>query len=140
MAIYSLLLKVQGASTAAYYSASINDGAMSNGAGSVQPNSATYTYFGTYSNLLQMSVAPGTANISAMLVTDSNTVSGQVIASPAVNVPVVLSLYGAGKTLGTYTLQPGQTSGNYSFDVSSADSLTEEQARQLTEQHVPRKQ
>jgi hypothetical protein len=123
--IYGISVAVQNASSPAFYSVTFTTQvSITQGAGEVMPANAYYTYF-SFLNALQMSIGPGYASAGAMLTTSSSSISGQVIVSPPVNVPVIVQLQGRGQMLGEYELQPGQTSGNFTFQAPPSESFSE---------------
>lgn len=129
MAYYSLNL-TSNASGGAYYSmlvdapAAIIDGGMS-----ITPNSTAYTYFSAQGAVTAY-VPGGDLSAGGTVSTSASTVSGQIYVSPAVNVPVQVTIRGRNQNLGTYTLPAGQTQGQFNFNVSSSEALDEAGARE----------
>ncbi|HEX6639773.1 MAG TPA: hypothetical protein VF215_01605, partial [Thermoanaerobaculia bacterium] len=67
------------------------------------------------------------------VVTPNQEVAGTIGVSPAINVDAVLTIYGAGQQLGSVTLQAGQTSTPFHFDLPSGSGLSQEAAKEALE-------
>ena len=93
-------------------------GDMQNGAAVLYPTSTTSTYL-SFSNSFQGQIPPGRFTIGIVVLSGSN-VSGTLSVSPAVNVPITGTLTAFGQTLGSVTLQPGQTSVPFNFQGQGA--------------------
>ncbi|HEX8152799.1 MAG TPA: hypothetical protein VF698_06735 [Thermoanaerobaculia bacterium] len=122
MAYYSLNL-TSNAQNGAYYSVTVDSpAAIIDGSMTLTPNSTSYTYFSAQGAVTAY-VPGGELSSGGTVSTSGSTVSGQVYVSPAVSSPVQIVLYGRGSVLGNYTLPAGQTSGNFSFNVSSSEGV-----------------
>ena len=135
---YTLSLQVNGASTPAYYSITPTSNlTMLQGAASIAPSAAQSTMVALYPQTLNVQSPAGRMTASATIVTSESSISGRLLISPAVNVPVTLTLYGAGGQLGQQTYDPGSTGGVFDFPVSGGGFANAEEARAAIEKMVP---
>lgn len=125
MNYYSIQVTTQGnaSSTAFYYVNILSPGALEGAAVTMYPTAAQATWFGYQQNALQFQAPAGRSSAGATVVTDSPRVGGTLGVSPAINVATVLNLYGAANLIGSVTLQAGQTSVPFDFQVSSEDAI-----------------
>ena len=125
MSLYALNAGITGASSGCYCSVSLTSGAVVNGVGQCMPTQLAYTYMSFQGSITFQVPAGNTA--CGGTVNATSTVAGTVVVSPPVNVPVQITLWGHGTILGTYNLPPGQSSGQFSFNVSSSDAIPQEE-------------
>lgn len=120
---YSIGAVARRSTTFSFYSLNITSGVITNSGVSYEnPTNAQSLYVNVYETAVQSQGGPADVTLGAAI-DSSDPVTGSIMASPPSNVDVVVTLYGVGKVLGTYTLPAGQTSGNFSFAVSSADAI-----------------
>lgn len=125
-AFYSISMIANGVTTFSFFQLAITSGVITNGGTSyVNPNNAQSTYSNFYATAINAQGSPADAVTIGAAINSANPVTGTVLVSPPANVDTVVTLYGLGKTLGTYTLHAGQSSGSFSFPVSSADAIPE---------------
>ncbi len=126
---YSISAAARGVQTYSFFSLSITSGLITNGGVQyVNPTQAQSTYVNTYANTIQSQGAPADVTLGAAINSD-DPVTGTILASPPANVDVTVTLYGLGKTLGTYVLRAGQSSGEFRFEVNSADAIPESEVQ-----------
>ena len=123
MSLYALNAAVSGASSSAYYSVSLTQGSLVDGVGQCMPTQTAFTYM-SFQGSITFQVPPGDTSCGGT-VNATTAVAGNVIVSPPINVPLQITLWGRGTTLGSYTLPAGQSSGQFNFNVSSADAIPE---------------
>lgn len=121
MSLYALNVAITGASTGAYYSVSLTQGTIEDGVGQTMPTQAAFTYM-SFQGSITFQVPPGDTSCGGT-VEATTAVAGSVIASPAINVPVVITLWGRGSILGTYNLPAGQSSGSFNFSVNAEQAI-----------------
>ena len=140
MNYYSMQVSTQGtaSSTAFYYVNVLSPGALAGSAVTIYPTVAQATWFSYQQNSLQFQSPAGRASAGATVVTDSPRVGGTLGVSPAINVATVLSLYGAGGLIGSVTLQAGQTSVPFDFQVSGSDSIAEGDVEESLKKVAPK--
>jgi hypothetical protein len=138
---YSLTLLANGASTGAFYSiVPTSNLQIAQGGVSVAPTAASATMVNIYPQELQIQSPPGSVYSGVTIITDAEKISGQVVASPPVNVEVTVTLYGAGGTkLGEYILEPGHDVGVFSFDTTRAHAMSASEALDVVKQALSRK-
>ena len=133
-AYYSLQLQTQGSfSGAAYFFVSVaGSAAQFDGAGiTIYPSAAQATFF-TYQNTAVEFQAPaGRMTGGITVVTPDQQVVGTLGASPALDVPTTLTIYGAANQLGSVTLPAGQTSIPFHFDLPSGSGFNQDDAKTL---------
>jgi hypothetical protein len=80
-----------------------------------------------YPQVAQLQIPSSTLVTGAVLIiTNSPEIAGQLLVSPAIGVPAVLTLYGnGGKPIGDIALEPGRTTVDFKWDVSQADAIPE---------------
>jgi hypothetical protein len=123
-AFYSIALNAEGVTTFSFFQLAISSGVITNGGTSyVNPTNAQSTYSNFYATAISAQGSPAGVVTIGAAIKSSDPVTGSVMVSPPTNVATVVTLYGLGTTLGTYTLQAGQSSGNFSFHVNSADAI-----------------
>jgi hypothetical protein len=138
MSLYALNTSYNNASTSAYCSVSLTAGTLVNGVGQCVPSSTAFTYM-SFQGAISYQVPPGDASVGGTVDATTN-VAGSVIVSPPLNVDFTVELFGRGKVLGTYTVPAGQTSGQFNFNVSSADAIPQEEMAGVMEKVAkPRK-
>ncbi len=125
MSLYALNAAISGASTGAYYSVNLTTGTLVDGVGQCMPTQTAFTYM-SFQGSIAFQVPPGDTSCGGT-VNATTTVAGTVLVSPPINVPVTITLWGRGTTLGTYNLPAGQTSGQFSFNVSSSDAIPQDE-------------
>jgi hypothetical protein len=123
---YSISLVANNVTTLSFFQLSLNSGVIVNGgAAFMNPTDAQSTYANFYGTAMNaQGSAAGTVTLGAAI-QSSDPVTGNVLVSPPTNVDIVVTLFGYGKTLGTYTLQAGQSTGDFSFQVNPADAIPE---------------
>jgi hypothetical protein len=122
---YSISFGANGVNTFSFFQLGITSGVITNGGASyTNPHDAQSTYVNFYATAINAQGSPGDVMLGAAI-KSSDPVTGNVMVSPPTNVDAVVTLYGLGKTLGTYTLAAGQSSGSFSFQVNTADSIPE---------------
>jgi|SRR6185369_17530043 len=117
-AIYGLNMSVLGATTSAYYSIALTSGVSGAGAFTATPRATQYTYV-SFQGGITFQAAPGEASGAAAVTTTNGVISGDVYVSPPVNVPVQIELYYQGRIVQAYSVEPGQTEGNFNWKVAS---------------------
>ncbi|HYR29623.1 MAG TPA: hypothetical protein VEU30_14225 [Thermoanaerobaculia bacterium] len=143
MAYYSLGLNALNISTAAYYQIQpTRDLSILQGGFTCVPTETARTSVAIYPQLAQLNFpAAEYASGSVTIVTDLPAISGNLTVSPAINSPVTLTLYGGGgNPIGTATLEAGQTSLNFKFDVGVSSGMSEEEARGALEASLSQQQ
>ena len=134
---YSLGAVAKRSNTFSFFSLSITSGVFTNsGASYENPINAQSTYFNAYANAVQSQGSPADVTLGAAI-DSSAPVKGTIMASPPTNVDVVVTLYGLGTVLGTYTLPAGQSSGNFVFEVSGSDGIPEGDVKAALEKILP---
>lgn len=124
-AFYSISFGANGVATFSFFQIAITSGVITNGGVSyTNPHDAQSTYVNFYATAINSQGSPGGVMLGAAI-KSSDPVTGNVMVSPPTNVDTVVTLYGLGKVLGSYTLPAGQTSGSFSFPVSAADGIPE---------------
>lgn len=137
MSFYSIGAVARRTTTFSFFSLNITSGVITNSGVSYEnPTNAQSTYVNVYANSVQSQGSPADVTLGAAI-DSSDPVTGSIMASPPANVDVVVTLYGLGKTLGTYTLPAGQTSGNFTFHVSSEEGFPENDAKSALEKILP---
>jgi hypothetical protein len=119
-AIYGLNMSVAGATASAYYSIALTSGTSGPGSFSLTPGGLQYTYV-SFQGGITFQIPGGVAASGALVTTTNGLIAGDVYISPAVEVPVQITLYYQGKIVEAYELEPGQTEGNFSWKVASTD-------------------
>jgi len=117
-AIYGLNMSVIGADKTAYYSIDLTSGTSGAGSFSATPAQTQYTYV-SFQGGITFQVPAGVASGAAPVTTTNGLIAGNVNVSPAINVPVQIVLYYQGKIIQSYEVQPGQTQGNFNWQVAS---------------------
>ena len=123
---YGLSLGASGtSSTSAYCYISItqNSGVYDGAAITLFPSSTSSTYFNYRSTSVQWQAPPSRMSGGLTVVTGGNNIIGVLGASPALNVNLTLTCYGAGTTFGSVTLPAGQTEVPFNFSVSASEAL-----------------
>ena len=115
---YNFTITGSGMSTSAYLAVNFTAGEMQNGAAVFYPTSTASTYV-SFSNSFQGQIPPGRFSIGLVVLAGGN-IAGTLSISPAVNVPITGTLTAFGKTLGSVTLQAGQTSVPFNFQGQGA--------------------
>jgi len=134
---YSIGAVAQRSTTFSFYSLNITSGVITNSGVSYEnPTNAQSLYVNVYATAIQSQGGPADVTLGAAI-DSSDPVTGSVMASPPSNTDVVVTLYGVGKVLGTYTLPAGQTTGNFVFPVSSGDAFAEGDVEQSLKTIVP---
>lgn len=134
---YSIGAVARRSTTFSFYSLNITSGVLTNSGVSFEnPSNAQSTYVNVYATSIQAQGSPADVTLGAAI-NSSDPVTGSIMASPPSNTDVVVTLYGLGKTLGTYTLPAGQTSGNFSFQVNSADAIPENEVEASLKKILP---
>mgnify|MGYP003575141321 CR=1 FL=1 len=138
---YALTLLAEGASTGAFYSiVPTSNLQISQGGVSIMPTATSTTMVNIYPQELQIQAPSGSVYSGVTIVTDADKISGQVVASPPVNVEVTVTLYGAGSTkLGEYILEPGHDVGVFSFATTPDHAMSASDALDVVKQTVNRK-
>jgi hypothetical protein len=136
---YSLQVTTQGSasSTAFYYVNVLSPAALAGSAVTLYPSAPQATWFSYQSTSLQFQAPSGRASAGATVITDASRVAGTLGVSPGISVATVLNLYGAGGLIGSVTLQAGQTSIPFDFEVSSEASVGEGNAATALEEYAP---
>ena len=137
---YSFTINTSGTNSSAYYSINFDRGITTFQSGfSFLPAATQSTYAAVYPsqvglNLPPMSILAG----GVTLTTTVDHVTGEVMVSPAVNVPVVFELWGV-SMIGSVTLQPGDTSALFNFDITHADGFADtDGARAVIDRLAPK--
>ncbi|MFL6245964.1 MAG: hypothetical protein ACJ74H_08075 [Thermoanaerobaculia bacterium] len=124
--------------TFSFFSLNITSGVITNsGASFENPVDAQSTYVNVYETAVQAQGSPADVTLGAAI-KSAAPVTGSIMASPPTNVDVVVTLYGLGKVLGTYTLDAGQSSGDFSFPVSSGDAIPQNELEQALQKILPK--
>jgi hypothetical protein len=124
-------------STAFYYVNVLSPAALAGAAVTLYPSSAQATWFSYQETSLQFQAPAGRASAGATVVTDADRVAGTLGVSPAISVATVLNLYGAGGLIGSVTLQAGQSSIPFDFQVSSSQSIPQAEAANSLKEAAP---
>ena len=115
---YTLTFSARDTDRASYYC--IDFGAevtVRQGAYDFMPSAVAKTMFAVWPNEVQAQFPPSSViSGSIVLTTTTNEVSGEVIVSPALNVPVTLTLWGV-QRIGEFTLPAGETAAQFRFAV-----------------------
>jgi hypothetical protein len=130
---YGLTINARGTSTTAYYNLVLNaPSEIWEGGATIVPTQIGSTLV-SLQGPFTMNVPPaGSISAGLTVLTSANGIAGHFTVSPALNVPVVLALYGVGgKQLDTFTLEPGQANGVFSWDVNPEDAMTEADAGKI---------
>jgi hypothetical protein len=134
---YALTLSATGMSTGAYISLTpTSELEISQGGVALAPTATSATIVNIYPQTLQIQAPAGMVNAGVTIITSASNIAGAVRVSPPVNVPVVVECWGS-ELLGSITLEPGQESAPFNFEVSAAKSLAPDQARKIME-HTPK--
>jgi hypothetical protein len=134
---YSIGAVARRSTTFSFYSLNITSGVLTNSGVSFEnPTNAQSTYVNVYATSIQAQGSPADVTLGAAI-NSSDPVTGSIMASPPSNTDVVVTLYGLGKTLGTYTLPAGQTSGNFVFPVSAEDAIPENEVEASLKKILP---
>lgn len=122
---YALTLYASGTNISAYYSLTPDSNLqISQGGVTFTPTAAASTLANIYPTTLQVQSPPGTMNAGVTIVTGQGEISGRVNVSPAVDVPVVITAYGAGgKQLGQTIMDAGATVAMFAFPVDAASAI-----------------
>lgn len=135
---YSIGAVARRSTTFSFYSLNITSGVLTNSGVSYEnPTNAQSLYVNAYATAIQSQGGPADVTLGAAI-NSSDPVTGSIMASPPSNTDVVVTLYGVGKVLGTYTLPAGQTSGNFSFPVGSEDAFSEGDVESSLKTILPR--
>jgi hypothetical protein len=121
-AIYGLNMSVVGANTPAYYSIALTSGTSGPGSFSLTPGGLQYTYV-SFQGGITFQIPGGVASGGAVVTTTNGLIAGDVFVSPAIEVPVQITLYYQGKIVEAYEIAPGQTEGNFSWKVASTSDV-----------------
>lgn len=135
---YSLTLNASNTDQNAYYSLQPAPGLeFLQGGFSFGPKVAAASSVTIYPQVAQLQI-PASNNIAGgvTIVTSNDAIAGALNVSPAQNVPVVVTLYGAGGVIGKATLQPGETHLNFGWSVNAAQAIPASQARQALDAAV----
>jgi len=125
--IYGFSANIIGASRGAYVSIAFTSGKSISSTFSATPSRAEYTFFSDEGVSLTWQGAGGDSGAGAG-VSAQNAISGSIIISPPIDVPLEIVVRGAGKILGTHTTPPGTEQDTFNIVVSAADALSEDQA------------
>jgi hypothetical protein len=123
---YGLSLGASGTATRSaycYISITQNSGEYDGAAITLYPTSASSTYFNYRSTSVQWQTPPARISGGLTVVTGENNIIGVLGASPALNVDLTLTCYGASSTFGSVTLPAGQTEVPFNFAVNSSEAL-----------------
>jgi hypothetical protein len=143
MAYYSLSLNALHITTAAYYQIQPSrDLSILQGGFTCVPTETARTSVAIYPQLAQLNFPPAEyVSGSVTIVTDLPAIGGNLTVSPPVGVPVTLTLYGSGgNSIGSATLEAGQTSLNFDFNVGASSGMSEDEARGAVEGSVAQRQ
>ncbi|MBV8519453.1 MAG: hypothetical protein JO197_18825 [Acidobacteria bacterium] len=115
---------------------------ISQGGFTFQPTGANTTTVVIYPQVAQLQMPPCEAiSGSLLIVTHSPVVAGQLLVSPPLEVSVTLTLYGnGGVQIGQSTLDAGQSTLNFKWDVSSATPIPESDAHDAIARYLPKQQ
>lgn len=134
---YSISTVANGVTTYSFFSLHITSGVISNGGAQyMNPTAAQSTYFNSYADTLQCQGGPADVTIGAAI-DSSDPVTGSILVSPPANVDTVVTLYGLGKTLGTYVLPAGQGSGSFKFPVNTSDAIPQDRLQDAMDKILP---
>lgn len=143
-AYYTISISTANVNIAAFYQLDPSgDLTIMQGGFTCYPSQSARTSVSIYPQLAQLSF-PAADYISGSVTinTSITIISGNFVVSPALNSPVVLTLYGAGgNQIGTATLEAGQTQLQFSWPVTSTQSMTEDEAKNaIAESMKPQQQ
>jgi len=125
---YPLAITAQGTNLPAYYSVTpTSDLQFSQGGVTFEPTAAQVTMANVYPETFQLQAPPGSFTGGVTIITGESEIAGHVLVSPAVNVAVVVTLYGAGgQQLGQAIVDPGTGGRTFNFPVSSSQAIAPE--------------
>jgi hypothetical protein len=135
MSLYALNAAIEGATTGCYCSVTLTSGALVDGVGECMPTQLAFTYM-SFQGAITFQVPAGDTSCGGTVSATTPTIAGSVIVSPPVNVPTVITVWGVGKVLGSYSLPAGQSNGQFSFNVNGSDAIPEDQVGEAMKQFV----
>lgn len=123
---YSISMVANGVKTLSFFQIAMTSGVITNGGVSyMNPEHAQSSFVNFFATAINAQGSPAQSVTLGAAIKSSAPVTGNVMASPPANVDAVVTLFGQGKVLGTYTLPAGQSSGSFSFQVDAADGIPE---------------
>ena|SRR5436190_24358844 len=125
MNLYAFNTSYNGASGSAFVSVTLTAGSLVSGVGQAVPSSTSFVYM-SFQSGINYQLPPGDASVGGTVDATTN-VAGSVVISPPLNVPFTVEVWGRGKILGTYTIPAGQGSGQFNFNVASADAIPQDE-------------
>ena len=129
---YAISINATGVNASAYYQLDPTPNlSILQGGFTCVPVSTDRTSVSIYPQVAQLQF-PANEYISGSvtIVTDAPSIDGNFQVSPAVNVPVTLTLWGNGsQNLGEATLEPGQTSLDFKWSVGAGQGMSLQEAR-----------
>jgi len=139
MPYYSLGLNAVDVNSAAFYQLQPVRGlSIMQGGFTCTPRETQRTSVAIYPQLVQLNF-PASEYVSGSVTFDTAlpAIAGNLTVSPAINSAVTLTLYGGGgNPIGTATLEAGQTSLDFSFDVGLGSGMSEDEARGAVENSI----
>jgi hypothetical protein len=137
---YALIVKQDAASMAAYYSLKPKSNLeFSQGGVTMKPTALAPTTVNILPSRVEIQAPPGSLNASVIVITSEDLIEGDLVVSPPVNVPVAVTLYGAGgKQLGQEILDPGAESLKFSWPVSSWKPIPKDDVLSVLQSLLPK--
>lgn len=137
---YSFTVSATGTSTPAYYAINFDPGITTmQSAFQFLPSGTQNTYVAVSPEQVGMNLPPVIGLSGGVTITATvSRITGQVMVSPPVNVPVTFQLWGL-SLIGSVTIPAGQTSALFNFDISDADGFADtDAARKSIESFAPK--
>lgn len=134
---YALTLNAANTNQNAYYSLQPAPGLeFLQGGFSFAPTQAAATSVTIYPQVAQLQIpASSVIGGGVTIVTSNDTIAGALNVSPAQQVPVVVTLYGAGgQQIGSASLEPGKTHLDFAWSVNAEQAIPASQARAVLAQ------
>jgi hypothetical protein len=126
--MFGFNLNVASVNRGAYYYANFTTGSIAEGgAVTFYPTQTSATYVSIQASFGAQ--APAGGMVAGLVVSpDGGTIAGNFGVSPAINVPVTATLYGARGPIDSVTIPAGETSANFSWDITGQSGITDVEA------------
>lgn len=127
---YALSLTAQGVSSTAYYGVTPHhELKIAQGSATVVPTGTGVVLVDVHPEELQLQSPPASLSAGVTIVTGAPAIGGHFEVSPAINVALVLTAYGAGgKEIGQAILDAGDTEKTFSFPVDGDQAMSAAEA------------
>lgn len=129
---YSIAINASNVNNSAFYQLDPSaDLSIMQGGFTCYPSATAQTSVAIYPQLAQLSFpAANVISGTVTILTSAAMISGNFLVSPAINSDITLTLYGSGgNIINTLTLPAGQTSVRFDWNVSSAQGMSQDEAR-----------